>query len=452
MYLFIHRKDLRTYDLPAFRYIRQKNMAGIHLFVLDPQLLSNDRHLEPSGRAFLQRLEALAQQYQFFNKKLYILQGDVTEITRKIIESHTVQELIYHHDITPYAIQRDHQLNKLASARNIPVTTFFDSPLVQPESFQKFSGKSDSYKVFTPFFRKWSDYLEFNRPITDEINIEHLMTVELDQHIYSQYQVHDKIYPVQTNLRLSVANDAPRQKLATFLETQVEHYKEARDQYHYDSTSRISLFLNTGAISAREVYQIVKDEAMLGSESWIRQLAWRDFYLYQAVMNDHFFQFEEQYDLSALSTQYFEKWARGETGIPIIDAAMRELNETGHLHNRLRMVVAMFLTKNLLCPFTLGEQHFRRKLLDYDNTLNRGGWLWSSSLGYDGAPYFRIMNPVMQSQRFDPNGVYIKRWLPEFSNVSTEKIHQETSRAIVDLKDSRQHAIEVYKQIIASSK
>lgn len=127
---------------------------------------------------------------------------------------------------------------------------------------------------------------------------------------------------------------------------------------------------------------------------------------------------------------------------------MKQLNETGEMPNRLRMVTAMFLTKNLLCPFTLGEQHFRRQLADYDNTLNRGGWLWSSSLGYDAAPYFRIMNPATQSATHDPSGTYIRRWLPELAHLSDKQIHLPQPHAIVDLKASRARAIEVYKEIV----
>jgi deoxyribodipyrimidine photo-lyase len=169
-------------------------------------------------------------------------------------------------------------------------------------------------------------------------------------------------------------------------------------------------------------------------------------------MTPDYYDYEKKYDFSELDDRYYERWANGDTGVPIIDAAMRELNETGHMHNRLRMVTAMFLTKNLLCPFMLGERYFRRKLLDYDNALNRGGWLWSSSLGYDGAPYFRVMNPVTQSQRFDVQGTYLYKWLPELRHLSQEHIHLEQPNAIIDLKTSRQRSIEVYKEIIEKAK
>jgi deoxyribodipyrimidine photo-lyase len=173
--------------------------------------------------------------------------------------------------------------------------------------------------------------------------------------------------------------------------------------------------------------------------------------MYQAVFDANFFTYEQRFDFGSLSQQHFQAWAEARTGVPIVDAAMTQLAQTGIMPNRLRMVTAMFLTKNLLCPFTLGETWFRYKLTDYDNALNRGGWLWSSSLGFDGAPYFRIMNPVMQSERFDPTGQYIRRWLPQLRDLTDREIHQPRPDAIVDVKESRERAIEVYKHILASA-
>lgn len=235
-------------------------------------------------------------------------------------------------------------------------------------------------------------------------------------------------------------------KLERFVRERLASYSESRDAYADDHTSQLARFLNTGAISARQAYEMT--QGLPGSESWIRQLAWRDFYLYQAMYHDDFFRYEQLADMSKLSDAHLEAWAAAATGIPIIDAAMTQLNRTGELPNRLRMVTAMFLTKNLLCPFTLGEQYFRLHLSDYDNTLNRGGWLWCSSLGYDAAPYFRIMNPATQSQTHDPSGSYIRRWLPHLNHLTDKEIHQPQSGAIVDLKASRARAIEVYKTIL----
>lgn len=192
--------------------------------------------------------------------------------------------------------------------------------------------------------------------------------------------------------------------------------------------------------------------AEAAGEAWLRQLAWREFYLYQARLDPDFFAYENRFDLSELCPDRFPEWAEGRTGIPVVDAAMRQLNETGWMPNRLRMVTAMFLTKNLGGPFLYGERYFRRKLSDYDNALNRGGWLWSSSLGYDAAPYFRVMNPVSQSQKHDPDGAYLRRWLPELAGLDAKEIHLPRPGAIVDLKRSRALAIETYRRILVRSR
>ncbi|WP_235533147.1 FAD-binding domain-containing protein [Paenibacillus sp. Leaf72] len=234
--------------------------------------------------------------------------------------------------------------------------------------------------------------------------------------------------------------------LEQFLNQRLSGYEGGRDQFADDHTSHLARYLNTGALSARQAYEAAQQQ--FGAEAWIRQLAWRDFFLYQGKYNEDFYRYEQKLDLSALSDQHFEAWSEGKTGIPVIDAAMKQLNETGEMPNRLRMVTAMFLTKNLLCPFTLGEQYFRRQLADYDHTLNRGGWLWSSSLGYDAAPYFRIMNPATQSATHDPSGTYIRRWLPELAHLPDKQIHLPQPHAIVDLKASRARAIEIYKEIV----
>lgn len=288
--------------------------------------------------------------------------------------------------------------------------------------------------------------LECYSPMSNT-TIQDLSTVrELNGKVTAQYLLPEPIACALGGMNVDGAAKSLT-KLDRFVRERLTSYADSRDAYaEEDQTSGLARFLNTGAISARQAYEVT--QGLPGAESWVRQLAWRDFYLYQAVYHENFFRYEQLSDFSALSDAHLEAWATASTGIPIIDAAMTQLNRTGELPNRLRMVTAMFLTKNLLCPFTLGEQHFRLHLSDYDNTLNRGGWLWCSSLGYDAAPYFRIINPVTQSQTYDPSGSYIRRWLPHLAHLSDKEIHQPLSGAIVDLKASRARAIDVYKTIL----
>ncbi|BBI31389.1 cryptochrome/photolyase family protein [Cohnella abietis] len=447
MKLFIHRKDLRITDLPAFDYIRTLGDSSLHILILDPYLLRNGRHNEHSGVQFLRHAGRLREAYARENATLHIYYGEPAIVLRWLLEQHpTIDELIYHQDFTPYAIGRDRQIAQVAMDADVRVTALPDLTLISLASFHQMSGRSEGYKVFTPFYRKWLDYLQdfYHPPFTTSLKELSPIVGEISGDSAESFVVPMHLQEVMLEENHPIS---PEEVLEDFLDEKIVQYANNRDKYAIDATSGISRFLNVGAISVRTVYE----KLMLHSdavESWKRQLAWRDFYIYQAHMDPRFFRYEKEFDLSPLNEQYFRAWSEGKTGIPIIDAAMRELNETGCMPNRLRMVTAMFLTKNLLCPFTYGERYFRLKLMDYDNVLNRGGWLWCSSLGFDAAPYFRIMNPVTQSQTHDPSGAYLRRWLPELAHLSDKQIHLPQPNAIVDLKISRARAIEVYKNIV----
>lgn len=451
MILYIHRKDLRTVDLPAFDAIRSSRESSLHVLILEPFLLRNKRYLEHSGLNFLKHLTSLQQEYERKGKLLHILYGEPDTILRSLAQLHPIQEVRVHSDYTPYALKRDRLLRDTANALNIRFHTDHDSMLCDMEDFMSWSGRSEPFKVFTPFYRRWRSFLSerFRPPYSAEL--QELQTADIHPQMTGTFQIPEEIAWQLRQLAQPARKLSPSHELEDFVHTALQHYPVNRDKYSLQGTSRISRHLNTGAISIRTVYKRLTDSTSLGEE-WLRQLAWRDFYLYQARLDSDFFNYENVYDLSALGTHHFEAWARGNTGIPLIDAAMRQLNETGWMPNRLRMITAMFLTKNLGCPFYYGERYFRLKLSDYDNVLNRGGWLWSSSLGYDAAPYFRVMNPVTQSQTHDPSGSYIRTWMPELSKLSDKSIHLPSADAIVDLKRSRALAIELYKEILRNKR
>lgn len=452
MYLFIHRKDLRTYDLRAFDALRRRGLPGIHLLILDPLLLTPERIASHSGQQFLEHAASLQQAYAQAGQTLQILFGAPPAVAAAIIDAHPIQGLVAHADYTPYARQRDTRLIEVAAARSIPAVFIDDLPLAPLSQLQDFAGRSEPYKVFTPFYRKWISYMQQHYPGQARTTVEQLQTVaELDAGVLEAFSLPDPIRDAWSAASRragsgGAAAGSGRETLLRFVSERLHSYDRSRDAFAEPGASGISRYLNSGAASIREAYETASGQP--GGEAWIRQLAWRDFYLYQAIHNEHFFTLEQQYDLSALDETYFTAWSQGRTGIPIIDAAMTQLNRTGEMPNRLRMVTAMFLTKNLLCPFTLGERYFRLQLADYDHILNRGGWLWSASLGYDAAPYFRIMNPSAQSAAYDPHGAYIRRWLPELSELSDRDIHLPRPGAIVDLKASRARAIEMYRMIL----
>ncbi|SFL93304.1 deoxyribodipyrimidine photo-lyase [Paenibacillus sp. 1_12] len=465
MIIFVHRKDLRVDDMLAFHYIHSQRKQSLHVLILDPFLLKHERHLEHSGINFLQHTARLQQLYLEAGQQLHILYGEPSQVLAALLAAHPVEELVFHEDCTPYAKQRDRLLRAAAKAAQVNVTSFDEQALLDLRDFHQWSGRSEPYKVFTPFYRKWSDYrLRFYRPAAG-VHVSQLATVAIAPATAEAYALPRQLaealsaaggtcsaaLPQATaGLGEAAASPDPHSVLRSFLAERLSGYADGRDRFALEATSRLSRHLNVGAISARTVY-----EALLESEQrevWLRQLAWRDFYIYQARLDADYFHYEKRYDLSPLDNRHFQAWCEARTGIPIIDAAMTELHKTGWMPNRLRMVTAMFLTKNLLCPFTYGEQYFRYKLSDYDNVLNRGGWLWCASLGFDAAPYFRIMNPVTQSLTHDPSAGYIRRWLPELAGLSDKQIHQPRSHALVDLTASRARAIEVYKGILQSGR
>jgi deoxyribodipyrimidine photo-lyase len=445
MKVFIHRKDLRTDDLVAFDYLRNQDAESLHVLIYDPFLLRQGRDQEHSGVNFLQHAVELGKRYRESGRKLHVAYGKPVEVIDYILEQmqSRVDEVIVHRDMTPYAIERDRGIRKVTEEREVAFTQLTDHLLMDLKGFADFTGKSEPYKVFAAFHRRW---VEFMNEHPNPASITTVADVKVsDQQI--EWPVSFQVPPQLLTYDGSNLND-PHLLLDGFLSDRIADYGDHRDEYEAYEPSRLSSYVAVGAVSIRKMYDAAKRTDH--SDEWLRQLCFRDFYLYRAVYESHYFTYEKIYDLSALSEYHFERWCKGETGIPIIDAAMTELNQTGHMPNRLRILTAMFLTKNLQCSFTLGEAYFRRKLRDYDNIQNRGNWLWCASLGENAAPYFRVNNPVTQSEKYDPQGDYIRKWLPDLKDLHSKEIHQPRQDAIVDLKTSRQSAIEVYKQILAS--
>lgn len=445
MKLFIHRKDLRTDDQAAFDYLREHQEESVHVLIYDSFLLRQGREKEHSGVNFRQHAAELGRQYLEAKRKLHVAYGKPAEVVEFILNEFKgeINEIVVHRDMTPYAIERDRAIRKVSEAHEVTFTQLTDHLLMDLNGFANFTGKSEPYKVFAAFHRRWVEFMN------EHPNPPSATTVAALKVSDRQIEWTDAMQVPPELLEGSGSNDEdPHLLLDQFLSDRIAEYGDHRDEYEAYEPSHLSSYVAVGAVSIRKMYDAASRTAEAGE--WIRQLCFRDFYLYRAVYESHYFTYEKVYDLSALHDDHFERWCKAETGIPIIDAAMTELNETGHMPNRLRILTAMFLTKNLQCPFTLGEAYFRRKLRDYDNIQNRGNWLWCASLGENAAPYFRVNNPVTQSEKYDPQGDYIRKWLPELKDLHSKDIHQPRKDAIVDLKASRQVAIDVYKQILAS--
>ncbi|MBU6145299.1 MAG: DNA photolyase family protein [Paenibacillaceae bacterium] len=448
MILFLHRKQLRTTDMRAWEWIASRSRPSVHAFVVDDALVAGGRQNSHSGLFFFSAVSALFAQYAQAGATLHVWAGDPVEVVKHVCTHNPIEEVVFSSEVTPYARDRDARITAWCRLQGITVTTIEDDVLVDPKQLHDVARRpfDTPFLVFTPFYKRWRETLGAFPQRVVGTRLEQLHTVRDVQGMHSA--VH---FLAQFPKTVSIDGMA---QMRAFIRTNVRAYAAQRDPYGGGPmTSRLSAYINAGVVSVRDIVAALAevssdpDAIVPEAEAWVRQLAWREFYLYQA-RDPRFFGYDFVMEHPALSTEHLSAWEEARTGVPVVDAAMTELRETGWLHNRLRMIVAMFLTKNLLVPFQYGEAHFRRCLTDYDNVQNRGGWLWSSSFGYDAAPYFRIMNPVLQSKKWDPDGAYIRRWLPALAG--DPDIHEPRPNAIVDVHRSRQRAIDVYAQMVRS--
>jgi len=323
------------------------------------------------------------------------------------------------------------------------------------------TGQNEPYSVFTPFSRRWRSWIDENQPTLYPLPKAQGDAIKPE-----------RITKIPENFKdappafTETGEDAAHSRLEAFLSEHGGDYKEQRDFPALDGTSRLSPYLANGVLSGRQCMIAARQAQGMGGnqeglETWINEIAWRDFYIntlyhYPRVSMHRAYKPETERLQWNDPGQHFEAWKSGQTGIPLVDAAMRQLNETGWMHNRLRMVTAMFLTKNLFIDWRLGEAYFMSKLVDGFLASNNGGWQWSASTGTDAAPYFRVFNPVTQSERFDPKGEFIREWVPELAKLDNKRIHDPSKggvipggypRPIVDLKESRKEAIAKFKAL-----
>ncbi|MES2663512.1 MAG: deoxyribodipyrimidine photo-lyase [Pseudomonadota bacterium] len=358
--------------------------------------------------------------------------------------------------------KRDEEVVKGCSKLNIKVQRYHDSILVPVGSVQ--TKNQEPYRVFTPFKRACLQWMQNQgwpwpqrRPQWSQSVRPSIKSTKIPEHVVEHIEIIDSKY-------WPIGEDAAKHRLNVFMNKRVDAYQERRDFPNEKGTSGLSAYLSAGVISPRQCLAAVIDQygeqgmqSHKGSATWVSELIWRDFYRHLMAEVPRLSwgkSFKTETDNLKWNNdkKVFEKWCEGKTGIPIVDAAMRQMNTTGWMHNRLRMIVAMFLTKNLFINWRMGEQYFMQHLVDGDFAANNGGWQWSASTGTDAAPYFRVFNPVSQSEKFDPTGDFIRRYVPELANVQGKNIHLPGKLAnypepIVDLKSSRQAAIEAFRQL-----
>jgi deoxyribodipyrimidine photo-lyase len=427
--IFWHRRDLRFDDNAGLYKALKSGHPVKPIFIFDRKIL--DKLPENDQRVIFlhQEVTALKAKYKSFGADLQVYYDTPEEVWKKISQEKSVEQVYTNRDYEPYALARDKKIFDLLKAENIEFFGAKDHVVFEKNEVTKDDGKP--YTVFTPYSRKWKTKLNdfYLKPYPNEKYAKNLLKFTADSipslEIMGFGTLHFHEFP---------SND--------LRQLDIKKYKEKRDIPSIKGTSRLSLHLRFGTISIRELAKI----ALQRNESYLNELIWRDFY--QMIIY-HFPQsvdsaFKPQYDRIVWENNetHFKAWCTGKTGYPIVDAGMRELNKTGFMHNRVRMITASFLTKHLLIDWRWGEAYFAEKLLDFELASNVGGWQWAASSGCDAAPYFRVFNPELQTQKFDKDMKYIKQWVPEFGTAAYPK-------PIVEHKFARERVLARFKQALA---
>lgn len=430
--LFWHRRDLRLKDNIGLFQAHQETGKVVGLFCLDPQLL-NQKEVAPARVKYLLGcLAGLQDSYRRVGSELLIVQGDPIATIPELAERLNAQGVFWNQDVEPYSIRRDRAIQSALEAKGTLVKTFWDQLLHAPGDV--LTKEKDPYKVYTPFWKNWQKQAKA-QPVGEIKQLNGLTAIEQEtaqpMGVTSSLPSLDELgFHWDNELPLTPGETAARERLEQFCDRALFEYDQNRNYPAVDGTSLLSAALKFGAISVREVWQVTEalwedtrsDEARENIQAWRQELAWREFYqhalyffpeLADGPYRSPFQDFPWDNNL-----EQFQAWCEGKTGYPIVDAAMRQLNTMGWMHNRCRMIVASFLTKDLIINWQWGEKYFMQTLFDGDLAANNGGWQWSASSGMDPKP-LRIFNPASQAQKFDPDGEYIRYWLPELSSLDT---------------------------------
>lgn len=419
------RRDLRLHDNAALFHALSSGTPVIPIFIFDSNILDKLENKQDARVQFLyESLHNIHQQLQKVNSGVKILFGNPVECWKKLIDEFAISAVYTNHDYEPYAINRDKEIELLLSKHNISFNTYKDQVIFEKSEVVKDDGKP--YTVYTPFSRKWKSHL----------NAEGIPCYDSKSLLNNLYQTTIN-FPALESIGFEKSNLIfPSDHCADDI---IQKYADQRDIPGINGTSRLGIHLRFGTISIREMAR----KAQHLSDSWLNELCWREFYMMILWHFPHVIEgaFKPLYNSIKWrnNEEEFNAWCEGRTGYPIVDAGMRELNTTGYMHNRVRMVVASFLTKHLLIDWRWGEAYFASKLLDFDLSANNGGWQWAAGSGCDAAPYFRIFNPYEQTKKFDTDLKYIRKWVPEFQDFSYPQ-------PIVDHKMARERCLETYKR------
>lgn len=433
------RRDLRYEDQAALYHALQASEIVKVIFVFDEAILAPLRKKNTQDRRvefIWEQVQALRHTLQEKGSDLIILHGNAREIIPAVAQYEQAEAVFFNHDYEPFAKERDASVSAQLASLGCQIHHYKDHVIF--EGNEVLSKQKQAFSVFTPYKKAWLNQLEAeNIPYYDTHAFTQFLAPAHNSNFFPKISVQitafDQLGFEKTDLKTlgyAYGEQGAQQTLKSFLPT-LDFYHQQRDFPAQKGTSLLSPHLRFGTISIRVLVQLARQrldtQQSEGASTWLSELIWRDFF---SMILAHFPQvvghtFRPEFDHIPFpnSERFFQAWCAGKTGYPIVDAAMRQLNHTGWMHNRLRMIVASFLVKDLQVDWRWGEAYFAEKLIDFDLASNNGGWQWAASTGCDAQPYFRIFNPILQSKKFDPEGKFIRQFLPELSYYDRESIH-----------------------------
>jgi len=427
--VFWMRRDLRLFDNAALYHALKKENPVLCVFIYDKEILLRLENKKDKRMTFIHdTLFEIKKQLNEKGSDLLLIHDSPINAWKGLIEKYEIRAVFSNRDYEPYATKRDKEVSKLLSENGIKLNLCKDQVIFEPNEITKPDGTP--YIIYTPFSNKW----------LAQINSFYLKS-------YSTKKYHHRLLQV-TGFRLFTLDELGFEKVdfeipvLNLAESIIGHYSETRDFPAIEKgTSQLGLHLRFGTVSIRQL----ASKALRLNQTFLKELIWREFFMhilfhYPGVENQCF---RKEYENIKWrnNEEEFEKWCKGETGYPLVDAGMRELNATGFMHNRVRMVVASFLTKHLLIDWRWGERYFAEKLLDYDLSANVGNWQWAAGCGCDAAPYFRVFNPYTQAEKFDSEGKYIRKWIPELETFNYPQ-------PIVEHKMARERVLKEFKKAL----
>ncbi len=425
--IFWFRRDLRLEDNTALNYAIKEDKPLLPIFIFDKNILDKLEDKNDARVSFIhKRIDEMSKKLSKVGSSIKTFHSSPLEAFKYLTDNFDIDSVLTNRDYEPYALQRDSEIEVLLKKDGIGFYTFKDQVIFEKEEIV--SGGGTFYKVFTPYSRVWRNKFEANPPIPQGDASE----------IDNWFEQQEVIIPLNDMGFEASSIDIPIPDVG---EEIIRKYNEQRDFPALDATSKLGVHLRFGTISIRKL--AIKAKSL--NSTFLNELIWRDFYAMILANNQHVAEraFKPQYDKIPWrqDEEGFQQWCDGKTGYPIVDAGMRQLNTTGYMHNRIRMVVASFLTKHLLIDWRWGEAYFAKKLLDFDLASNNGGWQWAAGTGTDAQPYFRVFNPTSQTEKFDHELKYIKKWVPEYGTNSYPE-------PIVEHKFARLRAIDTYKKAL----